>query len=77
MSVQTIMDTYIDGHEEDPALSVTVTFERSSLGPILKFNGPDGEVEIIGWGAFDQLMKYAADAGRFMRSDAAKLAEVA
>ncbi len=49
MPAQTLISTWIDGYESDPALTVTATFERhAQVGPCVTLNGPDGQVELVG-----------------------------
>lgn len=44
-----IFNSVDHGHEEDPALAVALTVTvHPQVGPVFTFNGPDGEVEIIG-----------------------------
>lgn len=54
-----IFQSHDDGHEEDPALAVALTVTvHPSVGPCLTFNGPDGEVEVLG----AQALREIADA---------------
>jgi hypothetical protein len=48
--MQTLISTWIDGYESDPAQTVTATFERPVTGPspLVTLNGPDGQVELVG-----------------------------
>ena len=44
-----LTNTHDDGHEEDPALAVSLTVTvHPQVGPCWTFNGPDGEVRVIG-----------------------------
>lgn len=45
-----LIDTHTDGYESDRALAVQIHFEahRDGPSPVVTFNGPDGEVELIG-----------------------------
>lgn len=49
MTAQTLISTWIDGYEADPALAVTAMFEaHPKVGPCVTLNGPDGQVELVG-----------------------------
>jgi predicted DsbA family dithiol-disulfide isomerase len=54
-----LFNSFDHGHEEDPALAVALTVTvHPSVGPCFTFNGPDGEVEIVG----SQAAREVADA---------------
>ena len=49
MTPRVLFNSFDHGHEEDPALAVALTVTvHPSVGPCFTFNGPDGQVEIVG-----------------------------
>lgn len=57
MTTQTLLSTWIDGYESDPALAVTATLvAHPKFHAVLTLNGPDGQVELIGEDTIRSLM---------------------
>lgn len=74
-----LINTHVDGYEEDAALAVTIHYDAPATGPspLVTLVGPDGQVELVGELTIRAFISRLEEQLRFTARRANQVAEAA